>query len=99
MEVRSTSHTVLFHPKSITCVHKFIGTNDGMWPYSYDSCDVGTLPNASPVLIIPACPKLTMCVFQQTWPNGTSPVAAKKSGDPDYGGELSYVCRFPSFSL
>ncbi|KAK1230580.1 hypothetical protein PQX77_006317 [Marasmius sp. AFHP31] len=20
-------------------------TNDGMWPYSYDSCDVGTLPN------------------------------------------------------
>lgn len=48
------------------------GTNDGMWPYSYDSCDVGTLPN-------------------QTWPNGTSPVAAKKSGDPDYGGELSYL--------
>jgi hypothetical protein len=21
------------------------GTLDGMWPYSYDSCDVGTLPN------------------------------------------------------
>ncbi|GEM09334.1 glycoside hydrolase family 16 protein [Rhodotorula toruloides] len=21
------------------------GSNDGMWPYSYDSCDVGTLPN------------------------------------------------------
>lgn len=20
-------------------------TNDGMWPYTYDSCDVGTLPN------------------------------------------------------
>lgn len=20
-------------------------TNDGMWPYSYDSCDIGTLQN------------------------------------------------------
>ncbi|GAA6011375.1 hypothetical protein JCM10207_008318 [Rhodosporidiobolus poonsookiae] len=45
---------------------------DGMWPYSYDSCDVGTLPN-------------------QTWPNGTSPTAAKELGDKDYGGELSYL--------
>ncbi|GAA6037271.1 hypothetical protein JCM8097_008655 [Rhodosporidiobolus ruineniae] len=45
---------------------------DGLWPYSYDSCDVGTLPN-------------------QTWPNGTDPVAAKKLGDSDYGGELSYL--------
>ncbi|KAF9260352.1 beta-glucan synthesis-associated [Marasmius fiardii PR-910] len=23
----------------------FGATNDGMWPYSYDACDVGTLPN------------------------------------------------------
>ncbi|BGP54249.1 hypothetical protein JCM8202_001385 [Rhodotorula sphaerocarpa] len=45
---------------------------DGLWPYTYDSCDVGTLPN-------------------QTWPNGTDPVAAKKSGSSDYGGELSYL--------
>ncbi|GAA5948901.1 hypothetical protein JCM21900_003465 [Sporobolomyces salmonicolor] len=47
-------------------------TVDGMWPYSYDSCDVGTLPN-------------------QTWPNGTSPAAAKNSGSSDYGGELSWL--------
>ncbi|GAA5974252.1 hypothetical protein JCM11641_003355 [Rhodosporidiobolus odoratus] len=45
---------------------------DGVWPYSYDTCDVGTLPN-------------------QTWPNGTSPTAAKTSGSKDYGGELSYL--------
>ncbi|GAA5901188.1 hypothetical protein JCM8208_002298 [Rhodotorula glutinis] len=45
---------------------------DGLWPYTYDSCDVGTLPN-------------------QTWPNGTDPVAAKSLGDKDYGGELSYL--------
>ncbi|GAA5969770.1 hypothetical protein JCM21900_004194 [Sporobolomyces salmonicolor] len=48
------------------------GSVDGMWPYSYDSCDVGTLPN-------------------QTWPNGTDPVAAKHSGSSDYGGELSWL--------
>ncbi|KAI5480288.1 glycoside hydrolase family 16 protein [Pseudohyphozyma bogoriensis] len=47
-------------------------TNDGMWPYSYDSCDVGTLPN-------------------QTFPNGTTPSAAKTSGSSDYGGELSWL--------
>ncbi|GAA5903037.1 hypothetical protein JCM6882_009675 [Rhodosporidiobolus microsporus] len=48
------------------------GTNDGVWPYSYNTCDVGTLPN-------------------QTWPNGTDPVAAKESGSRDYGGELSWL--------
>ncbi|GAA6015584.1 hypothetical protein JCM10207_008135 [Rhodosporidiobolus poonsookiae] len=48
------------------------GTNDGVWPYSYKECDVGTLPN-------------------QTWPNGTDPVAAKSSGSRDYGGELSWL--------
>lgn len=48
------------------------GTNEGVWPYSYEACDVGTLPN-------------------QTWPNGTDPVAAKTSGDKDYGGELSWL--------
>lgn len=37
---------------------------DGMWPYTYNSCDVGTLPN-------------------QTWPNGTSPAAAKDSGSSE----------------
>lgn len=47
-------------------------TNLGTWPYSYNECDVGTLPN-------------------QTWPNGTSPAAAKHSGSKDYGGELSYL--------
>ncbi|GAA5887531.1 hypothetical protein JCM16303_004234 [Sporobolomyces ruberrimus] len=48
------------------------GSNDGVWPYSYNECDVGTLPN-------------------QTWPNGTDPVAAKESGSRDYGGTLSYL--------
>jgi beta-glucanase (GH16 family) len=24
---------------------------DGMWPYSYDTCDVGTLPNQTFVLL------------------------------------------------
>lgn len=23
----------------------YLGANDGLWPYSYDSCDAGTLPN------------------------------------------------------
>jgi beta-glucanase (GH16 family) len=50
----------------------FGATNDGTWPYSYEVCDVGTLPN-------------------QTFPNGTSPIAAKESGERDYGGELSYL--------
>ncbi|GAA6058824.1 hypothetical protein JCM10212_001940, partial [Sporobolomyces blumeae] len=44
---------------------------DGMWPYSYNGCDAGTLPN-------------------QTYPNGTTPAAAKTSGSKDYGGELSW---------
>ncbi|GAA5898575.1 hypothetical protein JCM8208_004704 [Rhodotorula glutinis] len=48
------------------------GTTQGVWPYTYDACDVGTLPN-------------------QTWPNGTDPVAAKTSGSRDYGGELSWL--------
>jgi len=51
------------------------GSVDGMWPYSYDSCDAGTLPN-------------------QTYPNGTTPILAKTSGDKDYGGELSWVNSF-----
>ncbi|GAA5962832.1 hypothetical protein JCM3765_001538 [Sporobolomyces pararoseus] len=45
---------------------------DGMWPYSYNHCDAGTLPN-------------------QTYPNGTTPAAAKSSGSKDYGGELSWL--------
>ncbi|GAA5935488.1 SKN1/KRE6 family beta-glucan synthesis-associated protein [Sporobolomyces koalae] len=59
---------------------------DGMWPYSYNHCDSGTLPN-------------------QTYPNGTTPAAAKTSGDPGYGGELSWLvgqrasaCTCPSDS-
>lgn len=31
----------------------------------------------------------------QTWPNGTSPAAAKNSGSNDYGGELSWVGLAP----
>lgn len=44
----------------------------GVWPYTYNSCDVGTLPN-------------------QTNPGGLTPTAAKTTGDPAYGGELSWV--------
>lgn len=48
----------------------YAGTTDGTWPYSYDSCDVGTLPN-------------------QTWVNGTGPIAALTTGSN--GGALSYL--------
>lgn len=34
----------------------------------------------------------------QTYPNGTAPIAAKNSGSTDYGGELSYVST-PSLHL
>jgi beta-glucan synthesis-associated protein KRE6 len=43
---------------------------DGTWPYSYDSCDLGTLRN-------------------QTL-NG-APASSLTSGDPAYGGGLSYL--------
>jgi len=48
-------------------------TTDGMWPFSYDACDVGTLPN-------------------QTWVNGTGPVAALYSAasEAKYNYSLSY---------
>ncbi|EJU00032.1 glycoside hydrolase family 16 protein [Dacryopinax primogenitus] len=46
------------------------GSLDGMWPYTYNSCDLGTLPN-------------------QTLNDG--PPAALNSGDPNWGGELSFL--------
>ncbi|GAA5874455.1 hypothetical protein JCM16303_005859 [Sporobolomyces ruberrimus] len=47
--------TMGFWPGTLSCVWTlgnlgragFGATNDGVWPYSYDSCDVGTLPNQS----------------------------------------------------
>ncbi|KAH9478433.1 Beta-glucan synthesis-associated protein SKN1 [Psilocybe cubensis] len=45
---------------------------EGLWPYSYDECDVGTLPN-------------------QTYPGERRPLAAVTNGDPEVGGELSYL--------
>lgn len=41
-------------------------SNEGTWPYTYDSCDVGTLPN-------------------QTWTNGTGPLAALNTGNTPSG--------------
>ena len=46
------------------------GSLDGIWPYSYDSCDVGTLAN-------------------QTL--NDQPEIALTSGDPGFGGSLSYL--------
>ncbi|WWC94475.1 hypothetical protein V866_001321 [Kwoniella sp. B9012] len=45
-------------------------STDGTWPYTYDSCDIGTLAN-------------------QTWPNGTAPIATLTTGEND--GVLSYL--------
>ncbi|KAF8903274.1 beta-glucan synthesis-associated protein KRE6 [Gymnopilus junonius] len=45
---------------------------EGLWPYTYDSCDVGTLPN-------------------QTYPGTQTPLAATENGDPEVGGELSFL--------
>lgn len=50
----------------------FGATLEGLWPYSYDSCDVGTLPN-------------------QTYPGGTTPLAAIQNGDPTFDGQLSLL--------
>ncbi|KZT57876.1 glycoside hydrolase family 16 protein [Calocera cornea HHB12733] len=46
------------------------GSLDGMWPYTYDTCDLGTLKN-------------------QTQDGG--PPAALTTGDPNWGGELSFL--------
>ncbi|KAI5480774.1 glycoside hydrolase family 16 protein [Pseudohyphozyma bogoriensis] len=76
MSMPGTPHAQGFWPGAWTMGNLgragYGGTNDGMWPYSYDACDVGTLPN-------------------QTFPNGTTPTAAKTSGSVDYGGELSWL--------
>lgn len=53
----------------------YLGSTEGMWPYSYDSCDTGILPNQTNV--------------QGTGPaaalNAQGPYSA------DYGGTLSYL--------
>lgn len=55
---------VLIFRQRIQVIHR------GMqWPYSYDSCDIGTLPN-------------------QTYVDGTGPVAALSDGDQYNEGRL-----------
>ncbi|KAF9542499.1 beta-glucan synthesis-associated protein SKN1 [Agrocybe pediades] len=50
---------------------------EGLWPYSYDSCDVGTLPNQT---------------FPLSQTDGIlQPVAATVNGDPLNGGVLSFL--------
>lgn len=51
-------------------------TLDGMWPYSYDTCDVGTLPNQT---------------YPATSGGETTPLAATQNGDPKYDGVLSFL--------
>ncbi|GAA5820003.1 hypothetical protein JCM11251_005442 [Rhodosporidiobolus azoricus] len=51
------------------------GSNHGVWPYSYNSCDVGTLPNQT----------------YQDADGPRRPSAARTSGLRDYGGQLSYL--------
>ncbi|KIM41999.1 glycoside hydrolase family 16 protein [Hebeloma cylindrosporum] len=52
-------------------------TLDGVWPYSYDTCDVGTLPNQT---------------YPLTSTDGVrTPLAATQGGDPRYDGELSFL--------
>lgn len=56
-----------------------------MWPYTYDSCDVGTLKNQTldGKLRHRSCDKLTLVVG---WPEVTL-----TEGDPLYDMELSYL--------
>jgi beta-glucanase (GH16 family) len=72
---------------------------DGMWPYSYDTCDVGTLPNQTCVFLLPLLPSTLLKYFPSlSNPDGNTPTAAKTRGDAGYGGELSYVCFLPFLS-
>lgn len=57
-DVQATALQSVRHPFP-TCVSASTGLTcraraDGLWPYTYDSCDVGTLPNQTCVLDNPA---------------------------------------------
>jgi hypothetical protein len=75
------------------------GSLDGMWPYSYDSCDVGTLANQT----LNGASSTSFCMAKRTLHRGITsvkgcaenpsdlPTVALTEGDPDYGGSLSYL--------
>ncbi|PPQ93497.1 LOW QUALITY PROTEIN: hypothetical protein CVT25_005238 [Psilocybe cyanescens] len=54
----------------------FGGSLDGVWPYTYDSCDVGTLANQT---------------FPESQDGIITPAAAIVGGDPNYNGQLSML--------
>jgi len=57
----------------------FGGSLDGVWPYTYDSCDVGTLANqTNPQPLDGSGGAIT-------------PIAATENGDPLYNGQLSML--------
>jgi beta-glucanase (GH16 family) len=63
------------------------GTLDGMWPYSYDSCDVGTLPNQTlngSSLPIPMFRRLMLI-------SSGLPEITSTEGAPAYNYALSYL--------
>ncbi|KAH9476791.1 Beta-glucan synthesis-associated protein KRE6 [Psilocybe cubensis] len=57
----------------------FGGSLDGVWPYTYDSCDVGTLANQTYPPSLSSSPDIT------------TPAAAIIGGDPNYNGQLSLL--------
>ena len=65
------------------------GTLDGMWPYSYDSCDVGTMPNQTLNGKQPSRPGIS-CLFHSLHCQGL-PEIATTEGDPSYDNSLSYL--------
>lgn len=68
-------------------------TTDGMWPYTYDECDWGTLPNvrSSPPKrkMHVACADLTARFLQQTYED--QPTAAFSGNDKYHEGKLSFL--------
>jgi hypothetical protein len=70
------------------------GTLDGMWPYTYDSCDVGTLPNQTRNGMQKSLTQLDLLKLIQLIPHMTGlPEAATTTGPEwsPFNGTLSYL--------
>jgi hypothetical protein len=82
-------------------------TNDGTWPYSYSSCDIGALSSPFSLFLVHRTHKKNLAgtLPNQTTVDGKGPAAALNSGDKSVKGSLSYqpgqrlsFVFFPSFS-